>query len=250
MRWPFAKNRNVAKQEQPSREQKSADDASAQAQTSTEAHREDPFIGAKQGAQMVFQTVIQGMKDAKGVHIESLLCALGALAGYVCQAGVRGEFVEEKGLSEDQVFSIVVCTNGSQYFFGDMVNKPLAENPYSLWSLAAGAVQHLGVNPTSVDLGDIFKHTAQTVGSEDFGVPRIPADHKPGDLPCNYVKYLWPALLPIAKQFCPASAWPMLYGLAAQKAILLGKDVIDPLLALSIVMESAIPMSKVDLKSL
>lgn len=32
-----------------------------------------------------------GLKNEKGVHIESLLCALGALAGYSCQAAVRAQ---------------------------------------------------------------------------------------------------------------------------------------------------------------
>jgi hypothetical protein len=39
----------------------------------------------------------------------------------------------------------------------------------------------------------------------------------------------------------------MVFAIAIQKAILMGKDVIDPTLAGTIVMECAVPMSKVDL---
>ncbi|WP_157199276.1 hypothetical protein [Methylomonas koyamae] len=47
---------------------------------------------------------------------------------------------------------------------------------------------------------------------------------------------------------CPHPAhWPILFGLAIQEAIHSGKSVIDPCIALKIVMESAIAMSKVDL---
>lgn len=248
MRWPFSKDRRVTNQQQRNEDQASRV-SSILVQTIAEKRQEDPLIGAKMGSQEIFHRVMRGMKDEKGVHIESLLCALGALAGYACQASLRTEFVQEKGLSENQVFVIVGGTDGRPYFFGDLVNKPLAESQYSVWSLAAGAVQHLGVNPT-IDLGEIFKYVSQTVGGERFGIPRIPEGHKPADLPSNFVKYLWPGLLPVAKQFCPASEWPILFGLAAQEAILQGKDIIDPLLALSIVMESAIPMSKVDFNSL
>ena len=54
-----------------------------------ERSQEDPFIGAKLGAKEVFQRLVEGMKDSNGVHIESLLTALGALAGYACQANLR-----------------------------------------------------------------------------------------------------------------------------------------------------------------
>jgi len=40
--------------------------------------------------------------------------------------------------------------------------------------------------------------------------------------------------------------WPVLLGIAIQQAMYLGKGIIDPGLAVSIVMESAVPMSKVD----
>jgi hypothetical protein len=52
------------------------------------------------------------------------------------------------------------------------------------------------------------------------------------------------------KSFCPEPVnWPLVFGMAAQEAIIRGKDLIAPGLALSIVLESAIPMSKVDLSN-
>jgi len=47
--------------------------------------------------------------------------------------------------------------------------------------------------------------------------------------------------LPMVLRFCPDPAeWPILYGLLAQKAITMGREVIDPCLALRIVMDTAI----------
>ena len=213
-----------------------------------EKRKEDPLIGAKIGAKEVFNRLVNGMKDSKGVHIESLICVLGSLAGYACQASLRKEFIEIKGLNENQVFVIIEDKDKNKYYFGDLINQPLVANQFSVWSLAAGAVQHLGIQKI-IDIGEIFEYVSKTVGSNSYGIPRIPEGHQPSDVPYNYVKNLWPVFLPVAEQYCAASnEWPIMFGMAIQEGILLGKDVIDPLLALSIAMESAIPMAKVNLK--
>jgi hypothetical protein len=57
---------------------------------------------------------------------------------------------------------------------------------------------------------------------------------------------LWPQLFPLAQKFCDKpSDWPILFGVAIQEIIFASKDLIDPDLALRIVMESAVPMSKI-----
>lgn len=213
-----------------------------------EMRNQDPLIGPKLGSKEIFNRLLNGMKDSRGIHIESFLCALGALAGYSCQASLRRELIEIKGLSEKQVFVIVEGKDGNKYYFGDTINQPLVENQFSVWSLAAGAVQHMGIN-VIIDLREIFEHVSKTTGSHNYGIPRIPDGHKPGDTPYNFIKILWPILLPVAEQYCASPGeWPIMFGMAVQEGIIFGKDAIDPLFALSIVMESAIPMAKVDLK--
>ncbi len=211
-----------------------------------ERSKQDPLVGAKLGAKEVLQRLIDGMKNERGVHVESLLCALGALAGYACQANLRAQALA-KGVRETAAFTIVEAKDGKKYFFGDPLNHALAETKYSVWGLAAGAAQQAGAKEL-LDIGELFQHTSSVLGSPQFGKPRVPADHPPGDLPLNYLKGLWPALFPLVKLFCPNPVdWPVLYGLAIQEAIAMGKSVIAPELALRIVMESALPMSKVDL---
>jgi hypothetical protein len=59
---------------------------------------------------------------------------------------------------------------------------------------------------------------------------------------------LWPALFPVATMFCKQpTEWPILFGVAIQEALDAGKEALPPDIAFKIVMESAIPMSKVDL---
>jgi hypothetical protein len=208
----------------------------------------DPLIGAKIGGKEVFQRLVHGMRSERGVHIESLLCALGALAGYSCQAGLRAKAVQD-GLPETAPLITVKTQAGRQFFFGDPLNHALVESQYSVWSLAAAAAQHNG-SAQLPDIKEIFQHVAATVGQDAFGIPRLPADHQASDSPINYLKALWPALLPVVRQFCPQpSEWPILFGIAVQEAIDAGKDVLPPEVALTIVMECAIPMSKVDLEA-
>ncbi|NMC55991.1 MAG: hypothetical protein GYA50_02050 [Eubacteriaceae bacterium] len=215
--------------------------------TINKMRKDDPLIGAKLGAKEVINSLMSMMNDSNGIHIETFMCALGSLAGYSCQASLRKELIELKGLDEKQVFAVVFTNDGSKYFFGDLINKPLAEDEYSVWSLAAGAVQYLGINEI-IDVEDIFKHVAETVGNHNYGIPRIPEGHEPMDMPYNFVKFLWPLFLPIAEKYCDApNEWPIMFGLSVQEGIILGKDVLNPLLSLSLAMESAIPMAKVDI---
>ena len=211
--------------------------------------KKDPLVGLKLGAKEVNSRLINGLKTEKGVHIESFLTVLGALSGFACQMSVRAE-VNRKKLRLDQVGWVMASgADGIIYFFGDGINKPLAESEHSVWSLAAGAAEHLGGKVP--DVNQIFAHVAATVGGEQFGIPRIPDGHTPGDLPLNYLKVIWPSVFPVAIDFCEEPGdLPVLFGLAIQQALEMAGDVIDPGLAVTIVMECAIPMSKMDLPEL
>jgi hypothetical protein len=207
----------------------------------------DPLVGLKFGAKDIYHRLSVAIKDAKGVHIETMLTILGGLAGFACQMSIREELIRIGGASEEGVFVIIVGADGRRYFSGDRLNKPLAESQYSIWSLAAGAAQKSGCQALP-DFREIFKHVASTMGGDKFGIPRIPDNHRVNEPPINWVKSIWPKIFPVVMQFCEKpSEWPMLFGLTIQDAILKTKDIIDPAIAVSIVMECAIPMSKVEL---
>lgn len=213
-----------------------------------ERSKEDPFVGAKLGAKEILKHIINAMKNENGVHIESLLCALGALAGYSCQANLRAQALA-KGLPETAALLTVETTDGKKYFFGDPLNNALVSSQYSVWGLAAYAAQEAGAKELP-DINEMFKYTSSVLGEPEFGMPRFPENHSAGDSPLNYLKALWPAIFPTVKLFCPKpSEWPILFGLAIQEAITMGKSVIAPDLSLKIVMESAIPISKIDPKN-
>ncbi|MES2319377.1 MAG: hypothetical protein V4631_18005 [Pseudomonadota bacterium] len=225
-----------------------ADPASAALLRAIEERRKiDPLVGAKMGGKEIFARLLRGLQNERGVHVETLLCAAGALAGYACQAGLRSA-AGAQGYSEKDVFTIVEA-GGKKFYFGDHLNKPLCESQYSVWSLAAGAAQSNGCKELP-DLHEIFKHVAASVGEPTFGIPRIPEGHQPGEKPVFFVKLMWPIFEPIVKEFCPDPfEWPIMFGSAIAQVLDFSKTVIAPDLALRIVMESAVPMSKVDLSA-
>jgi hypothetical protein len=207
-----------------------------------ERRAEDPLIGAKIAGKQILTNVLGGMKTERGVHVESFLTALGAIAGFACQMGLRAE-AEAKG--EKPALVIVKGADGRVFYFGDPLNARVAESRYSVWSLCAGMAQHLGGE--ILDVNEIFAHVVRTVGSSDFGKPRFPGAGSAGDLPANYVRMIWPMARRILGDLrIDPSEWHIGAGLAGQQAIEMTKDTIDPGEALKIVMESAIPMSKLD----
>lgn len=208
----------------------------------------DPLIGAKVGGKELAARLIEAMKDGRGVHAESLMCAVGALAGYSCQATVRA-LNRSQGLDEAAHLVVVSMDDGERFFFGDALNKYVAEDELSVWSLAAGGAQACGCAKIP-DIEPIFKHAAESIGTKDFGVPRLPEGNPVQDLPGNYLKRLWPQFSPMVERFCPnPEHWPILWGLAIQELFAQTKDVLDPCLSLRVIMESAIPMSKVNLRA-
>lgn len=208
--------------------------------------KEDPLIGAKIGAKEVNQRLMDVMKTEKGVHIESLLCALASLGGYACQASLRSQAIAA-GVSEDKPFIIAKSADGKRYFFGDPLNQYLIESSASLWNVATSGVRSDGI-AVAIDVSDTFRYVTESVGTPAFGIPRFPEGHNAGDTPANYVKNLWQPILPVLKMFCKSpKEWPALFGFALQGVVQMGKGTISPDVAFMIVLESSVPMSKIDI---
>ena len=99
------------------------------------------------------------------------------------------------------------------------------------------------------DMGEILSHVgAHASARARFGVPRLPAAHMPHMLPRAA---LAAALAARCSRSLHASGrapadWPYDLAVAAQWQMLTGRDRLALPLAARIVMEAAIPMSKVD----
>ena len=81
-----------------------------------EMSAEDPLIGAKLGGKELAHRLIDAMTDHRGIHVESLMCAAGALAGYSCQAALRAKNRAD-GLNELAHFTEARTSDGQTFLF-------------------------------------------------------------------------------------------------------------------------------------
>lgn len=219
----------------------------APAPVATAPGRQDSLVAAQAFAPEVLAHVMNALKDERGIHLESLFCALGALAGHACQASVIAQ-ARAAGKPPEAFFDVATTTDGGRFYFGDALNRPLAEDRLSVWSLLAGAASHAGATQLP-DLNEIFAHNATVLGSAKFGLPRLPAAHPLQATPISYARKLWPQVQPMIRAAVPESRfWPVTLALAIQEAMAQTRGVLPPELVVKIVMESAIPVSKTPIK--
>lgn len=205
------------------------------------------------------------------IAVETIMTAAGALAGYAAQHAIRETVVAAGKLplhgGKDQkagAFIIVSTKDGQAYYFGDLLNSylvPQPPGPFSppatatLHSMTAAAVVRTGGTPISgEDIGAIFSHVSKTIGGPEFGRPAA-AGHPRGErLPREELDRLWPKAVAIfqgrsdvtkGKTLAPGQ-WPFAIGIAAQRLILQTKDALAPAKSMRIVLEAAIPMSKIN----
>lgn len=198
------------------------------------------------GAEYVLYRLWATLQDRRGIHAESLLTCLGALAGYSCQACVRQTAALPGVDLAKYALATLEARDGTRYVSGDALSVPLSESPLSICALVSLTLRKLGEPPP--DLEDIFDHVAQTVGTRAFGVPRVPGRHRPRRPAIVYLRQVWPQILPIAQRFCrKPMQMPLLFGIALQRAIEVTRELLSPALAASIALECAVAMSKVAL---
>jgi hypothetical protein len=184
------------------------------------------------------------------IHPETILTEIGALAGFAAQMSIRKSVIEPQKLDPDNILVDVATKNGEKYYFSDLLNWIVFENvtqpPFSIWAYVSAAVPD-GLRPLLPDLSDIVSHAARMVGTRSYGVPRLPLAHMPQLLPRAALNEHWRAVQQelVASARDPAE-WPYDLAWAAQWQMITSRDTLALPLAATIVMEAAIPMSKVD----
>ena len=190
-------------------------------------------VGVQKAGAAVMNEVLGRIITGNGIHVESAVVALGALAGHACQVLVFG--------GAPVAHAIVEGANGQSYYFGDAINAPLAESENSVWNILS--VMTLTLGGTLPDLAESFGHAAETVGGDDFGVPRY-APGTSSEPPESFLE-LWDPLLPIVKKTVPEPAdWPAVYAVALGDLFVQvnGQFPLEPLVRIA--MDTAIAMSK------
>jgi hypothetical protein len=190
------------------------------------------------------------IKGSGQIHPETQLTELGALAGFAVQMSIRKTVIEAQKLDPDSVLIEAVTKNGEKFYFSDLLNWILFENmdaaPYSVWAYVAGAVPP-DARLLLPDIPEIVSHAARSIGTRRFGVPRLPREHAPHTLPRAALDEHWAMVRDdfVASRRDPAE-WPYDLAAAARWQMLTSRETLDLPLAAKIVMEAAVPMSKVD----
>jgi hypothetical protein len=208
-----------------------------------------PYDARKVSGELL-QMLFAELNDQHGVHAETALATLGALAGFAVQMALREGLVKPGKAPEDKVFVVTRTKTGESFYFGDLVIEGLfggkPEIVYFVYSLVGSGAQQAGAKQPP-DIKDIVRYVFSTFGSDKFGIPRVPAEHMPRTRPIALLDRFWnPTRNFMVPNVQSPSQWPLVLGLAAQRVILLAKDSIDPALACRLVMETATAMATID----
>ncbi|MDR1119154.1 MAG: hypothetical protein LBL01_07675 [Bifidobacteriaceae bacterium] len=204
----------------------------------------------KLGADLFYGKLVKALQpDPNGVRAELLLAIPAGLAGFACQAATWESLVVGEGHPVYSVFVVFSTTDGGEYPFSDPMNKLLLEDTYSVWSLATAAARSATDAPLP-DVEEIVSHVAGTIGTPQFGVPRLPPSSSLGaDTLVGAVEAAWPQFLPLLGLVCGMpEEWPLLFAAALQRAMGVVKELIDPVKAYTIAMECAVPMAHLPMK--
>ena len=202
------------------------------------------------------------LRRGRDVQPEAVLCALGALAGYAAQQAIRETLVKTGKLTLDQAFAVIETRSGEVFFFGELLGAVIVARDgahngngacngpghASIWKIVSEGGRDAGAINLP-DVTDIIKNCAATVGRDEFGIPRVADAHMPNILPREAVSRFWPAARRKLAGKDPMS-WPLHLAMAARSLIVSLKHAVRPDIAVQIVMEAAVPMSKIDPVSL
>jgi hypothetical protein len=187
------------------------------------------------------------------VHAETYVAASGAIAGYAAQQSL-------KELDATAHLRVATTASGDKYLFGDPLNDMLvakteAEANGRVWSRAASAAVSAGLPMARVpNWEDMFGHVAGSLGGPLEGRPSTGPSHQPAVPVRQLLALFWPHALSffkgdfdeLHKRFgpVPLKSWCAVAAYTTARPIIDVKDVLDPAIALTILMESAIYASK------
>lgn len=210
------------------------------------ARKTNSFVVYEATANDLVYAIFDIAKNETGVHLEKAFGIIGSLGGFSCAivASLKSQNDENAEFCKKD-YAPVSTRNGETMYFGDFINGPLIENDASFYRQIASRAALFGAKKP-YNLNDVFAHHASQVGAPGFGRPRMPKGAKLDQMPIGYVVEHWPALLPILNRYEEDhQGWPISFGAAGAQLIEMAKDTMPPKDALQIMMECAVPMSKV-----
>jgi len=188
----------------------------------------------------------------EGVQAETYVCAAGIVAGYAAQQ----TFLDS---GKQDGLQIVTLDTGRRFLFGEPLNEALyAQTPEEaqgrVINIALGTAASLGAAITMDDVGPMFARVTKSISDAEPFFPSPPPPNRPlleGDALLGLV---WPRTLPLLEADfdethrrhgpVPKRWWSAVCARPAARAITDVKDVLDPKIAATLLLESAIYASK------
>jgi hypothetical protein len=196
----------------------------------------------------VRESLLKWLTGERGVHAETLMVSVGALAGFAARNAAFRSFGPPGTVISNGAI-LMVEAGGEHYYFGDRINGYLVqqsgEYDYPLWGFIAAAALQAGMPEKDMpDVGEMFANVTKTIGTPDFGIPRAPKEHPTHLTPRKALEAFWPptkALLsnadgvlvkglsgleshPQGRTSVPEAHWPLVIGLVAREFIIMAKD--------------------------
>jgi hypothetical protein len=197
-------------------------------------------------ASQLIQWLREELAQEPDMNHVTVLTIVGALAGYAAQRAIWEGVVQTGGLSPTDVFEVRTTDVGEKFYFSTETDKligSLDPRYLSIWKIITGA----GKSTTAEhpDVTEMLEHCIASIGTPEFGVPRLPDGRPPNILPRDAVNRLWAkARQHLAKT--EPTLWPMNIAVAARSLIVSAQRVVPTNVAVKIVMEAAVPMSRID----
>lgn len=189
------------------------------------------------------------------IHVPSLLAAAGAIAGFSAQRALYA-----RTGTWPAGMQIATTKNGHTFYFGDPLNDMLVpaareEAPLRLWPLAAGAAVASGATPPAIE--GMFAYVSRTIGEDRDFFPS-PADFAPKLSTVELLRRVWPLACDcfdgklsgkvLREEGVVPQRWrPVVAAHVAHYGLRQSQAALDPAAGVTILMESAIYASKIDL---
>ena len=202
------------------------------------------------------------LKNERGIHTETILTAVGALAGFAAQNAALDRVTSRDPAAPKLTLAIAQTKSGEKWIFGDAVNVflyPEANSTLPLLAIIAGAATQAGIPASEFpNCQEMAAHVAAVIGTEDFGKLGVSKEHQPQLKPLELLRKLWPltrdvlrrpphkTLFRRAEKPLQETHWPIIISIVGSQLIGMTKGVLNPKIGAALVMESAVITSKID----
>jgi hypothetical protein len=208
---------------------------------------------ANEAADILRKLMMSHYADDHGIHIETLLSAAAACAGYQAQqAGLWLIAMDQPEAKEVPGVNEVTTTSGEVFIFSELVNQLVASgadpNRLTVFRLVASEGARAG-GSRFPDMREVARRTAAACGSQNYPPLSVPPQHFPKENARIALQRWWPIVVKIfsANELRHVSPLHRMFALSLMTGQLIeaGKDVLNPDVAMLLAMETAFAMAKV-----